>query len=76
MAQAGTVASVAHAAVCGAVAHLGVVVATGTAAHAGIALIACRAAFSGTCVGDGIAGNAVVHIKHLVDRGIGSGGSG
>ena len=73
MTQAGTIAGVARAAVCGAVAHFGVVVTTGTAAHAGIALIARRAAFPSPCVGYGIAGNAVVNIKHFVDGSISRG---
>ena len=71
--EAGTIAGIAYAAVCRAVAHLGAVVAARAAAHASIALIACAAAFSSTGIGHGVAGDAVVHIKHLVDGCIGRG---
>ena len=73
MAEAGTIAGIARAAVCGAVAHAGVVVAAGTAANASVALVARRAAFARTGVGHSIAGNAVVYIQHFVDRCICSG---
>ena len=67
MAQAGTIAGIAYAAVCGAVAHLGAVVATCTAAKASIAFITGGAAFSGTCVGYGVTADAIMNVQHLVD---------
>ena len=73
MTEAGTVAGIADAAVGGAVAHLVAVVAACTAAQAGIAFIARCAAFSGACVGNRVAGDAVVYIKHFVDGCIGRG---
>ena len=72
--EAGTIAGIAYAAICGAVTHFVAVVAACTAAQAGIAFIARRAAFSGTCVGNRVAGDAVVYIKHFVDGCIGRGG--